>query len=115
MRSTFDSPDKLLQYAAAGRLPKQALARLLGTGPREDFLEVCADIERHYTEECAATEPCLPSGCSAEGEVCLQPLLRAGTEYFRACGQEWGKLFARAENRSSDWEREASTLVQQTS
>ena len=33
-------------------------------------------------------------------EVCLQPLLRAGTEYHKACAAEWVKLFANRENRA---------------
>jgi hypothetical protein len=35
-----------------------------------------------------------------DGEVCLQPLLRAGTEYHKACAAEWTKLFVIRENRA---------------
>ena len=35
--------------------------------------------------------------------MCLQPLLRAGTEYYRACGAEWVRFFADAENRERGW------------
>jgi len=34
------------------------------------------------------------------GEVCLQPLLRSGTEYHKACAAEWAKLYAAPENRA---------------
>jgi hypothetical protein len=93
---------QLLQHAAEGRLTKHALAITLAPEPRERFLRACAAIEKKYTDDCAAAkDPCLESGCSAEGEICLQPLLRAGTEYHKACGAEWAKLFATAENRLS--------------
>jgi hypothetical protein len=38
-----------------------------------------------------------------EGERCLQPLLRAGTEYHKKCGAEWAALFADAANRDPSW------------
>ena len=63
---------------------------------RRLFLDACARIEKAYTAECAATnDPCLESGCAidqAAGEVCLQPLLRAGRDYDAACAAEWVKL-----------------------
>jgi hypothetical protein len=90
---------ELVKLAEEGRLTKHALATMLTAEPRKQFLEACAAIERHYTEECGASDPCLESGCSAQGEICLQPLLRAGTEYHKACAAEWAKLFAHEENR----------------
>jgi hypothetical protein len=67
---------------------------------REKFLEACAIIEKKYTDECADSgDPCLESGCSAKGEICLQPLLRAGTEYHKKCGAEWAKLYFHEKNR----------------
>jgi hypothetical protein len=91
---------QLLKYAEEGRLSKHALATMLLPEPRKQFLDACAVIEERYTEECAAAaDPCLESGCPVEGEICLQPLLRAGTEYHKACAAEWAKLFAREENR----------------
>ena len=94
-----DTP-QLLRYTEEGRLTKHALATMLTPEPRRQFLEACAAIEKKYTDDCAAAkDPCLESGCSAEGEICLQPLLRAGTEYHKACAAEWAKLFARPENR----------------
>ena len=96
-----DSPEELVRYAEEGRLTKHALATALAAEPRRVFLEACTAIERRYTEECAAArDPCLESGCSAEGEICLQPLLRAGTEYHKACAVEWAKLFADRANRA---------------
>ena len=62
-------------------------------------------IERSYTDACAAAkDPCLESGCSCVGDVCLQPLLRASTEYHSRCGAEWAKLFAERSNRDGSWE-----------
>ena len=91
---------QLLNYAEEGRLTKHALATMLTPEPRRQFLEACAAIEKKYTDDCAAAkDPCLESGCSAVGQICLQPLLRAGTEYHKACAAEWMKLFARRENR----------------
>lgn len=101
---TVDTPESLMEYAAAGWLTKEALARLLSLPSRHTFLEACATIERGYTVACASTgDPCLASGCSCEGEACLQPLLRAGSEYLRACGAEWAKLFGDARNRDGAW------------
>lgn len=101
----IDTLGKLMSCAAEGRLTKQALAGLLTTRPRAAFLSACARIEEGYTDDCiAAGDPCLDSGCSMDSdEVCLQPLLRAGTDYRKACAAEWRKLFAKEENRSSDW------------
>jgi len=99
MEEQFDTP-QLLKYAQEGRLTKHALASMLTPEPRRRFLEACAAIEKKYTDDCAAAkDPCLASGCSVEGEICLQPLLRAGTEYHKACAAEWEKLYARRENR----------------
>jgi hypothetical protein len=99
-----EQPDsqQLLRYAEEGRLTKHALATMLKPEPRQQFLKACAVIEKKFTDDCAAAkDPCLESGCSAEGEICLQPLLRAGTEYHRAYAAEWAKLFASSENRQS--------------
>src|ERR1051325_4908301 len=93
-----DAPP-LRKYAQEGRLTKHALASTLMPAPRRQFLDACASIEQKYTQACGASDPCLAMGCSAEGEICLQPLLRAGTEYHRACAVEWEKLFANRENR----------------
>lgn len=99
MEEQLDSP-QLVKYAQEGRLTKHALATMLTPESRRRFLDACAAIERQYTEDCTAThDPCLESGCSAEGEICLQPLLRAGSEYHKACAAEWAKFFARRENR----------------
>src|SRR5262245_66605411 len=89
---------QLMRYAEEGRLTKHALATMLTPEPRRQFLQACAAIERKYTDNCG-DDPCLESGCSAQGEICLQPLLRAGSEYHKACAAEWAKLFARHENR----------------
>lgn len=92
--------EPVLKYAQEGRLTKHALATMLTPEARQRFLDACAAIEKKYTEDCtAAKDPCLESGCSVEGEICLQPLLRAGTEYHKACAAEWEKLFAKHENR----------------
>ena len=100
MKQQFDTPEQLLRGAEDGRLTKHAFATMLRPEPRRQFLESCAAIERNYTNDCAAAkDPCLESGCPAEGEICLQPLLRAGTDYHRACAVEWAKLYVHLENR----------------
>jgi hypothetical protein len=82
--------DRLILDAAEGRLSKLALADLLTAEKRQTFLDRCAAIEKHYTEECTAShDPCLESGCAVEGGICLQPLLRSENEYYRACGAVW--------------------------
>jgi len=94
------SAPHLLNLAEEGKLTKHALATTLTPESRRHFLEACAAIEKKFTDACAAAhDPCLESGCSAEGEICLQPLLRAESEYHKACGAEWAKLFASRENR----------------
>jgi hypothetical protein len=99
-----DTPAQVMKYATDGRLSKHALASLLALDARGRFLDACAAIELKYTDDCRAmNDPCLESGCSAEGERCLQPLLRAGTEYHQACGAEWIKLFADGGNRDESW------------
>jgi hypothetical protein len=99
-----DTPELLMQSAREGRLPKHALASLLTPESRQAFLAACAEIEARFTDACATSgDPCLESGCSCEGEVCLQPLLRAGSDYLSACGAEWATLFAVDGNRDMAW------------
>lgn len=95
-----ETPEELMRIAEQGRLPKGVLVKLLDIEHRHAYLDACARIEKKYTEDCTAgNDPCLESGCAVEGEICLQPLLRAGTEYHRACAAEWLKLFADPRNR----------------
>ena len=102
--AAFDKADQVMAHAMGGRFPKSVLASMLATAARPAFLDACARIERRYTEACAAAnDPCLESGCSCEDEICLQPLLRAESEYRRACGAEWVRLFADAANRDPFW------------
>lgn len=102
--TVFDTPAKVMTFAIEGHLSKHALAGLLTPGARRAFYDECGRIERKYTEECRAlSDPCLESGCSAEGERCLQPILRAGVDYYKACGTEWVKLFANESNRDNAW------------
>jgi hypothetical protein len=101
---TVETPESLMRDAIEGRLSKDALVSLLAPESRPAFLDACAAVERRLTDACAsADDPCLESGCSCEGEVCLQPTLRAGSEYLKACGAEWVKLFADEQNRSRTW------------
>ena len=61
-------------------------------------------FEKKYTDDCAAEhDPCLESGCAVEGEICLQPLLKAGIEYQKACAAEWIKMFENPRNRIEAW------------
>jgi hypothetical protein len=97
-------PQQVISYALEGRLPKPALASLLTARARRPFYEACGAIELKYTEACRAQgDPCLESGCSAEGERCLQPILAAGRDYDKACGAAWAQLFVDAANRDPGW------------
>jgi hypothetical protein len=98
------SPEEVMAYAVEGRLSKPALASLLTARARRPFYDACGEIELRFTEACRAqNDPCLESGCSAEGERCLEPVLRAGVDYEKACGAVWAKLFADAANREPSW------------
>lgn len=101
------TPERLMQFAEDGHLSKGALASLLTLESRRPYLDSCENLERTYTEACAANDdPCLESGCSmdlTEGEICLQPLLRAGVDYPRACTAEWVKIFRTRQNRTDAW------------
>src|SRR5262245_45008595 len=102
--STLTSPEQVIACAIDGRLSKHALAGLLTRDARIAFADACARIEQQYTNECRdLDDPCLESGCSADGERCLQPLLRAGVDYYKKCGAEWAKLFADSANRDGSW------------
>jgi hypothetical protein len=102
--STIETPERVMTQATEGRLTKHALVSLLAPAARPAFLAACAKIELKYTEDCRAlNDPCLESGCSMEGDRCLQPLLRAGTDYHKACGAEWTKLFVDEANRDMGW------------
>jgi len=96
--------DDVVSHAINGRLSKHALAGLLTPEARRTFYDACGRIEQRYTNECRdMNDPCLESGCSAEGDRCLQPLLRAGIDYYKTCGVAWAKLFADAANRDGSW------------
>jgi hypothetical protein len=101
------TPEKLVQFAAEGHLPKLVLMNLVVPEKRQAYVDACAAIEQAYTDACAANnEPCLEGGCAldaAEGEICLQPLLHAGLDYQKSCAAEWIKLFADAHNRIDTW------------
>lgn len=103
--SKTETAELAMTQATAGRLSKHALVSLLAPAARPAFLAACAKIELKYTEDCRAlNDPCLDSGCSMEGDRCLQPLLRAGTAYDKACGTEWAKLFIDDANREMGWQ-----------
>jgi hypothetical protein len=109
MTKPVETAETLMRDATEGRLPKQALAALLALQPRQTFLTSCADIEKAYTKVCSTSgDPCLESGCSCEGETCLEPMLRAGAEYHRACGSHFATLFAVSANRDAAWRLTAS-------
>lgn len=104
------TPEKLMQFAEEGHLSKDVLVHLLDPESRPAFLDACLVLEKRYTEECAArNDPCLESGCSIDqstGEICLQPLMRAGREYQKACAAEWVKIFRNPGNRIAPWKSE---------
>ena len=102
METKTYAPDQLMAMAVEGRFTKRELAERLAIQHRRPFLDACAHIEKQFTEECAAKKsgPCLDSGCSAQGEICLQPLLHAGSAYQRACAEAWLPIFQDANNRA---------------
>ena len=97
------SPERLMTYAADGGLTKQVLGSLLGTADAQSYVAACMVIEKRYTAECGQHNPCLETGCAAAGEICLEPLLAAGEEYFRACGAAWNTLFEDPRHRTAAW------------
>jgi hypothetical protein len=100
MDTKAHAPEQLMALAAEGRFTKDELAGFLAIENRRGFLDACAHIEKKFTEDCAAkNEPCLESGCSAEGEICLQPLLHAGSTYYKACAAAWLPIFREPKNR----------------
>ena len=104
VREHFGTPAKLMTFAEEGHLPKQVLAHLLSPEKRPAYDAACAAVEKRYTKACTdKDDPCLESGCSLEGEVCLQPLLEAGIEYHKACAAEWIKTFKDPKNRVDSW------------
>jgi len=98
-----DSSAHVMKYGVDGHLTKHALASLLTPESRPTFFEACAAIEQAFTAACGEKDCCLESGCSCEGETCLQPLLGATTEYQSACGAIWATLFADAQHRDAAW------------
>ncbi|MBI4477641.1 MAG: hypothetical protein HY654_10735 [Acidobacteria bacterium] len=96
------NPERLMAFAGEGHLSKLEMADLLTPESRAAYLDVCAAIEKEYTEACTATnDPCLDSGCALDDEICLQPLVRAEVEYQQACAAEWIKRFKNPKNRAS--------------
>jgi hypothetical protein len=101
METLSHTPDQLMTLAADGRLSKTELASFLPMGDRQAFLGACARIEMRFTEACAANEPCLGAGCSCEGEICLQPLLRAESGFHKACAGVWLPLYRASHHSAS--------------
>lgn len=100
------TPERLIAFAEEGHLSKQTLANLLTQTSRPAYIAACAAIEKRYTEACTAkNDPCLEEGCAVEGECCLQPLLNAGVEYYKACAAEWVGMFREPKNRIAAWAR----------
>jgi hypothetical protein len=98
------SPEKLMAFAEDGRLTKQVLGSLLGSDNALTYLDACTVIEKQYTADCAASDDlCMESGCAVEGEVCLEPLLKAGRDYRRACGAAWRVEFEDPRHRTPAW------------
>jgi hypothetical protein len=96
------TPDQLMADAAEGLFTKAELAGFLALGHRQSFLDACAQIEKTYTKDCPEKNhgPCLEAGCAAEGEICLQPLLHAGSEFHKACAVAWLPIFREPGNRA---------------
>lgn len=98
------NPEKLMAFAVEGHLTKQVLGTLLAANELGIYLNACTVIERKYTVDCTKTDdPCLQGGCALEGEVCLEPLLRAGRGYHKACGAAWRTLFEDPQHRAQAW------------
>jgi hypothetical protein len=98
------SPEQLMTFAEEGHLTKQVLGHLLGADDVMAYLDACTVIEKQYTADCAGSDDrCLDSGCALEGEVCLEPLLKAGRDYHRACGEAWTLLFEDPRHRAQAW------------
>jgi hypothetical protein len=99
-----NSPEKLMILAAEGHLTKRILGSVLDADDAGAYLDACAVIEKQYTAACAAEhDPCLESGCAVEEEICLEPLLRAGPDYRKACGAAWKILFEDSRRRAPAW------------
>ena len=108
VNALLGSPERLMAYAREGHLPKKTLGDLLQPGVRQRYLDACGLVERSFTDACTAKgEPCLESGCSVEhaDETCLQPLLNAGIDYYKACAEEWLPLFRNPANRIDAWRK----------
>ena len=99
------TPERLMKFAGDGALPKDVLAALLAVRERQAYLAACAAIEQQYTDACGSSDPCLPGGCAAAGETCLQPIVRREREYQMACGAEWAKRFAPLGHRIEVWKQ----------
>ena len=98
------NPEKLMAFATEGHLTKQILGNLLTADDARAYVAACTNIEKQFTADCPPNDgPCLESGCSLEGEVCLEPLLRAGAEYHKACGVAWRTLFENPQRRTQAW------------
>ena len=95
-------PEQVMADAAAGRFTKAELAAFLAIDRRPSFLAACAHIEKGYTDDCPIKNhgPCLEAGCSADGEICLQPLLHAGSHYQKSCAAAWLPVFSDPANRA---------------
>ena len=105
MSSPTDRLDRLVKLGESGRLAKSVLADSLNLSVRRTFLDRCAAIEKRLTEECTGRlDPCLASGCAVEGDICLNAVLSASTEYHKACAAEWRTLFADPRNRADTWQ-----------
>ena len=101
METKMQTPEQLMADAAEGRFTKDELAAFLTIANQRPFLDACARVEKKFTEDCTAKpDRCLEAGCAAEGEICLQPLLHAGSAYSKACAAAWLPIFRESKNRA---------------
>jgi hypothetical protein len=100
------APERLMSVAGDGHLSKFALASVLESDSRQQFLDACAVLEQQFTADCPTHgETCLADGCAMDGEVCLQALLKTGSAFQLACAAEWIQLFKVEGNRIASWKK----------
>ena len=85
---------RIVESALNGEKSKQELADLLRPEKRQLFLEVCASIELVFTKSCGESgKTCLEDGCAmSEEEICLNPILVEGPNYYKAITHVWMEL-----------------------
>ena len=87
------SPEKLMTFAAEGRLTKQAMGSLLGADQARVYFDACAVIEKQFTADCTAkSDPGLDRDVPSKGRFASNRCWRPAANITRESDRDPGVI-----------------------